>query len=488
MKTDIFSFRAGAPVLSDRAKCALEKVTSGCVEWLSADLKKHRVWILNVVNVLNCLDLGNSEYQTAGDGFVRRVNKHAFLKSAVDEVNIFKIRETPDRPIYVSDRFVDAVFAAELEGFSFYLVWDEDMPMGVLECWGAQPGDYRLENDLVLRKRNARITQGYETKWLPVEGGYEGLLRRARSGEERAPGKITAEQESENNGEFSPLSHDGLPMDDEIAAVRGEALRSLPALPCACGAATEPSEVGGLPRLLRRLAGGHGSSQVGGVPLLAEGEPWPLGPGGEPLRLLARVDYSEAPRVPGLPAKGLLQLFVSREPDLGLGEEGGFRVLWRPEGARGLTERPDPLSDPYPALPVAFGRGLSESEPFDVDFRAEEAFALKWNELHPGLPVSKYHEDADRYASGCGFTWGLSAEDERECTDVQLGGYPDFLQVDPRSYDPDERRYDALALQVSPPEWSGIELGDGGRAYLFAPAEALARGDFSDVMFWWDCG
>ena len=63
---------------------------------------------------------------------------------------------------------------------------------------------------------------------------------------------------------------------------------------------------------------------------------------------------------------------------------------------------------------------------------------------------------------------------------MQVGGYPSFVQADDRrSWEERYRRYDALLFQLS---------SDHGRMYFFIPSGNLAAGDFSDIMYWWDCG
>ena len=62
----------------------------------------------------------------------------------------------------------------------------------------------------------------------------------------------------------------------------------------------------------------------------------------------------------------------------------------------------------------------------------------------------------------------------------KLGGYPSFTQEDPRA----ERRYkkyDTLLLQLDSDD--AVQWGDAGIASVFVAADALAAGDFGDVLF-----
>ncbi len=65
----------------------------------------------------------------------------------------------------------------------------------------------------------------------------------------------------------------------------------------------------------------------------------------------------------------------------------------------------------------------------------------------------------------------------------KLGGYPGTTQDYPIDA---ETGKDVLLLQISCGEH--ITWGDGGLANFFISAEDLARGDFSRVLYNWNCG
>ena len=77
----------------------------------------------------------------------------------------------------------------------------------------------------------------------------------------------------------------------------------------------------------------------------------------------------------------------------------------------------------------------------------------------------------------------------------RIGGYPCFEQYDPRE-ELNLEKYDTLLLQIVShihPNNNGgedtlIMFGDLGGCQFFIPKDKLIARDFSDVMFWWDCG
>lgn len=81
-------------------------------------------------------------------------------------------------------------------------------------------------------------------------------------------------------------------------------------------------------------------------------------------------------------------------------------------------------------------------------------------------------------------------ENEYEKHNSRIGGYPVFTQSDPR--DAECTDCDTLLFQLDSFSERGsnseIMWGDMGIANFFISKDALARCDFSKVMFNWDCG
>lgn len=71
-----------------------------------------------------------------------------------------------------------------------------------------------------------------------------------------------------------------------------------------------------------------------------------------------------------------------------------------------------------------------------------------------------------------------------------LLGYPDFVQYSPLSWSNLGARFDTLLLRLEDIETAGFEMlwCDCGIADFFMNSQALAKCDFSDVFYYWDCG
>ena len=80
---------------------------------------------------------------------------------------------------------------------------------------------------------------------------------------------------------------------------------------------------------------------------------------------------------------------------------------------------------------------------------------------------------------------------DKFCLDKhKIGGHPNFVQADPRhQYDKEQEEY-ILLFQMDTDKSSSIYIcwGDGGIGNFFIKPSALAKLDFSEVLYNWDCG
>lgn len=199
------------------------------------------------------------------------------------------------------------------------------------------------------------------------------------------------------------------------------------------------------------------ASKIGGTPYLPASVEYPHNSGG-PMQFIAQFNFGELPSLPGFPSTGMLQLFVGTDDILGLEDADGSLVRYLPElgepsvGAAPVWDRDaggydGPLDDPSVAIPLV-GR-------LEV------------------LPISKSDFHYEQLASP-----RPPADDG---TGHKLGGYPFFTQYDPRG--PGDRRI--LLAQIDTDE--GLMWGDVGVANWFIDPDELARLDFSNVLYNWDC-
>lgn len=217
-------------------------------------------------------------------------------------------------------------------------------------------------------------------------------------------------------------------------------------------------------------------SKVFGVPYFPENMPFPTNEEGEPLKLLAQLNFEQMPSFLNFPATGLLQFFIDPYDDVyGMDFDNGtsqqnFRVIYHETVGEMLDESELPTYDDdeqmMPGTTEAKMYFTPATQPVSlVDFRAEQ------------LPED-VREDYDN--------WDEYTELYYNQPLHQVGGYSYFTQTDPREYD--YKNYTTMLLQIDSDMGIDLIWGDVGIANFFITEEDLQKRDFSNVLYNWDCG
>ncbi len=232
-------------------------------------------------------------------------------------------------------------------------------------------------------------------------------------------------------------------------------------------------------------------SKVGGNPYLPRNADYPRNANGEPLTLLAQVNFAEMPPLPDFPSSGLIQFFVD-ETDYSLGVDyehysntDNYRVVYYPEITQDLAQ----LCDDF--APFQAAAKEEYALPVDGEYRiifqavAQQPISVGdfRNELVAGItnikdPAQKQLWDA------------LFAADNAE--GHRIGGYPYFTQTDPREWFDHLKNHTVLLFQLDS-DFDDSESndrvlwGDSGVGNFFITPEDLRQRDFSRVLFTWDC-
>lgn len=226
-------------------------------------------------------------------------------------------------------------------------------------------------------------------------------------------------------------------------------------------------------------------SKVGGNPYLPLGADYPRNAKGEPLTLLAQVNFAEMLPLPDFPSSGLLQFFIdgtdySCGMDFEYQSMENYRVVYHPEVTHDLTQ-------------------------LCHDFAPFQAASLDKDALPMNGEYRIIFQDAVQQPITCGdFRNELTNDWEKRDAKIwdilfdqysgeghRIGGYPFFTQEDPRGYLPHLQQHIILLLQLdSDAGDDGIDKvlwGDVGVGNFFITPEDLQRRDFSHVLFTWDC-
>lgn len=211
-----------------------------------------------------------------------------------------------------------------------------------------------------------------------------------------------------------------------------------------------------------------------GKPFVPEGMPYPEDKHGNPLALIAQINFSETPELEGFPNDGILQLYFRTSEWWDM--PGGEEIIYISGDDLKKTARTDlPLmkAEYYEELPVwkvhkldfkrSMDTGSSEDCQFSFDFGGKDYWDFEEDLNEEGK------KQFNNYFSGEGH---------------KIGGYAYFTQGDPRDHGADQRD-DVQILQIDTDD--EIMFGDSGIGHIFISPNDLARKDFSKAYFYWDC-
>lgn len=226
-------------------------------------------------------------------------------------------------------------------------------------------------------------------------------------------------------------------------------------------------------------------SKFGGDPYWPIDIPYPKNHSGEPLHLLAQINFSEVPELEGYPKSGLLQFFINAGDSFGLEflENGKTveKIITNPNGYRvifhkNITHDRALLRNEFPSIKeneylpltneysLVFSKESERVSPFDYRFETiiKSIGNLSDNE------IDLLYETLNSIGS-------------------KIGGYANFAQTDPRSYIENDEWI--LLFQMDSYYDDGIEImwGDSGIANFFIRPNDLKNLNFSKVWYNWDC-
>lgn len=246
-------------------------------------------------------------------------------------------------------------------------------------------------------------------------------------------------------------------------------------------------------------------SKVGGTPYFPKELPYPKGLSGDyenrPLRFLAQLNFDRLPKLEGFPHKGMLQFFCSDDNDecvYGMNydepfSQNGFRVIYHEniitDKEQLCTSEDIPAIAPDGCFPV---KGEFLLTPSEVTLAESTVMDCRFEELLLKYCSEECNEKIKNIfkleEQGYDIEEFYNSFDEGH--NSRIGGYPVFTQSDPRNTDCTD--CDTLLFQLDSFFERGssneIMWGDMGIANFFISKEALAKCDFSKVMFNWDCG
>lgn len=229
-------------------------------------------------------------------------------------------------------------------------------------------------------------------------------------------------------------------------------------------------------------------SRIGGRPAWPKDMAWPLAADGTNLRFLAQINFAEMPALEGFPNKGLLQFFINDDDLYGQAFEPGepldHKVIFHPE-LDGLGDAPSSL-DSYEWGMTPLENDAWGDNGYVIEF-TPKTLPVSLNDFRIDPLVSKLDFDTIEPELEAMFDSTLAAHNPGH---GNIAGHPRFTQFDPRGqnssvYAGYEDSICLLSLGYIP---EILMFGDVGEACFLIKPEDLAKRDFSNLLYYWDCG
>ena len=211
-----------------------------------------------------------------------------------------------------------------------------------------------------------------------------------------------------------------------------------------------------------------------GNPFLPEDMAYPKDKHGNPLILLAQINFSEIPELVGFPSDGILQLYFSSIEWWDM--SGAEKIIYlSPDDLK-----KNPRTDfsfinigSYEQLPIWKIHSLNFKKSIDTGNSEDSQFSFDFD----GKDFWEFEES-------------LNENDKKTFNDYfsreghKIGGYANFTQSDPRDYG-ENQKDDVQLLQIDVDE--EVMFGDSGIGHIFISPKDLAAKDFDKAYFYWDC-
>lgn len=124
---EFVKYAIGQPVISASVKSQIGTDILSEVEFLPLIHKELDLVMLNITNVLDCVDWGRSDVSTTDAGNFAGFKKLVFdINKIPDQTYMFKIEETAGTTVYVTDKFKELIEKNNIKGVDLPIVYDSE--------------------------------------------------------------------------------------------------------------------------------------------------------------------------------------------------------------------------------------------------------------------------------------------------------------------------------------------------------------------------
>ena len=229
-------------------------------------------------------------------------------------------------------------------------------------------------------------------------------------------------------------------------------------------------------------------SKFGGFPYFPKNMTYPTNENNEYLSLIAQINFAEITTLKNFPKTGILQFYIDGNDELyGLDydqptQQKNFRILYFPKVDKNISN----LITNFDFLPKINEDYCYIIGEFSLNFKSSIAPINPFDKYFPEKLPQLHQKDNNSLIDLYEEFYNNNFEEVGH----KLGGYPEFIQGDPRSgLAKNDEPYELL-LQIDSQFFDDgkyICWGDAGICNFFIQPSMLKKLDFSKVLYNWDC-
>lgn len=238
------------------------------------------------------------------------------------------------------------------------------------------------------------------------------------------------------------------------------------------------------------------SSKIGGIPYMPIGEDWPKDSNGDEMPLLLQVNFKEM-NSKQFPDHGILEIFLDKS--LGYPPEYVIKYYEKIDNEYRKDINPVDVSEfvTENSYKIIFKDAIDYMHTSDYRFEEEINKILediikdkkKTDEIvkYARLTKSRIAENARDTREIVSETIIDEICDKIENIQITMGGYPDFTQSDPRSYEKSKENLAECLFKLDSCGEHEFYIGDAGILSVLISMEDLKNAKFESAQLDWDC-
>ncbi len=230
------------------------------------------------------------------------------------------------------------------------------------------------------------------------------------------------------------------------------------------------------------------NSKIGGFPYLTDINDYPVDDNNNYLCFLGQINFEELPQLKEYPKKGILQFYIKQDEEYyGMDEDNptnqkNFKVKFIENISKDNYIKDFSFAKPnFNLLPIT-DKEIMISFDEDAELMPVNESYFITKQLHINgkfLGCNDFFKEDALQQKYQGIV-------DKTLNNSKIGGYPSFLNTNPRDTNKEYQKYDTVLFQLASNGTHNIIWGDFGTAKFLITKEDLKTKNFDNIFYYWD--